>query len=82
MEMVETNQQVLTAAPRSAPVLIKEGLVNGRYQWQVELPIVVTYQAGSQTRSDSLLLTLLIVRVPKLESPNGVGIEQWVAQAN
>lgn len=80
IEMMESNQQVVTAAPRSAPIIIKEGLVQGRYQWQVELPIVVTYQAGSQTRADNLLLTLLIVRVPKLESPNGVGIEQWVAQ--
>lgn len=82
IEMVEANQQVVTAAPRSAPILISEGLQNGRYQWQVELPIVVTYQAGSQTRADNLLLTLLIVRVPKLESPNGVGIEQWVAVSN
>lgn len=82
IEMVEANQQVVTAAPRSAPILISEGLQNGRYQWQVELPIVVTYQAGSQNRADNLLLTLLIVRVPKLESPNGVGIEQWVAVPN
>ncbi len=80
IEMVEANQQVVTAAPRSAPILVSEGLVNGRYQWQIEMPIVVTYQAGSQTRADALLLTLLIVRVPKLESPNGVGIERWVAQ--
>jgi intracellular multiplication protein IcmL len=82
IEMVEAKQQVVTAAPRSAPILISEGLQNGRYQWQVEMPLVVTYQAGSQTRADNLLLTLLIVRVPKLESPNGVGIEQWVAIAN
>lgn len=80
IEMVEANQQVVTAAPRSAPILVSEGLVNGRYQWQIEMPIVVTYQAGSQTRADALLLTLLVVRVPKLESPNGVGIERWVAQ--
>lgn len=80
IEMVEHNQQVVTAAPASAPVLISEGLVKGRYQWQVDLPIVVSYQAGSATRADNLLLTLLIVRVPKLESPNGVGIEQWIAQ--
>ena len=80
IEMVGANQQVVTAAPRSAPILVSEGLVNGRYQWQIEMPIVVTYQAGSQTRADALLLTLLIVRVPKLESPNGVGIERWVAQ--
>ena len=41
--------------------------------------MVVTYQAGSKTRSDNLLVTVVVVRVPRLESPNGVGIEQWVA---
>ncbi len=80
LEMVQQNQQVVTAAPRSAPVLVSEGMSNGRYQWQVEIPMVITYQAGSQTRADNLIVTLLIVRVSKLESPNGVGIEQWVAQ--
>lgn len=80
MEMVEANQQVVTAAPRSAPVLISEGVANGRYQWQIEIPMVITYQAGSQRRADNLIVTLLIVRVSKLESPNGVGIEQWIAR--
>lgn len=82
MESVEANQQVVTAAPASAPVLISEGLVKGRYQWQVQLPMVITYQAGSQTRADNMIITLLIVRVSKLESPNGVGIEQWIAQGS
>ena len=80
MEMVEANQQVVTAAPSSAPVLVSEGVVNGRYQWQVEVPMIINYQAGSQTRAARIILTLLIVRVSKLESPNGVGIEQWVEQ--
>jgi len=79
IEMVETNQQVLTAAPQGAPVLQSEGLVMGRYQWVVQIPMVMTYSAGSKTRSDSLLVTLVIVRVPRLESPSGVGIEQWIA---
>lgn len=82
IEMVEANQQVVSASPTSAPVLVEEGLVNGRYQWQVQIPMVVTYQAGSATRSDHLLVSLTIVRVPKLESPNGVGIEQWIASPN
>ena len=80
MEMVEANQQVVTAAPSSAPVLVSEGIVNGRYQWQVEVPMIINYQAGSQVRAARIVLTLLIVRVSKLESPNGVGIEQWVEQ--
>lgn len=80
IEMVEANGQVVSAAPASAPILISEGVVNGRYQWQVQVPLVVTYQAGSSVRDDKMLVTLLLVRVPKLESPNGVGIEQWIAR--
>ncbi len=79
IEMVETNQQVVTAAPQGAPILEREGEINGRYQWVVQLPLIVTYQSGARTRSDSLLVTVVVVRVPRLESPNGVGIEQWIA---
>lgn len=80
IEMVEANQQVVTAAPAGAPVLEREGMVNGRYQWVVQIPMILSYQAGSRTRSDNWLVTLVVVRVPRLESPNGVGIEQWIAQ--
>lgn len=79
IEMVQENQQVVTAAPQGAPVLQSEGLIAGRYQWIVQLPLVLTYQSGGRTRSDSLLVTIVVVRVPRLESPNGVGIEQWIA---
>ncbi len=81
VEMVEANQQVVTAAPQGAPIIRSEGLVAGRYQWTIELPLVLTYQSGSKKRSDALLVTLVVVRVPRLESSNGVGIEQWVAVA-
>lgn len=81
IETVEANQQVVTAAPQGAPILESEGMVAGRYQWVIQMPMVVTYQSGAKTRTDSLLLTLVVVRVPRLESPNGVGIEQWIATA-
>ena len=81
IETVEANQQVVTAAPTGAPVIQSEGIVQGRYQWVVQLPMSMTYQAGAKTRTDNLLVTLVIVRVPRLESPNGVGIEQWIAGA-
>lgn len=79
IEMVEQNSQVVTAAPRGAPILQSEGVVSGQYQWVVQIPMVLTYQSGSKTRSDNLLITIVVVRVPRLESPNGVGIAQWVA---
>lgn len=79
IETVEANQQVITAAPSGAPIVESEGMYNGRYQWVIQLPLIVTYQSGSKTRSSRLLVTLVVVRVPRLESPNGIGIEQWIA---
>jgi intracellular multiplication protein IcmL len=79
IESIEANSQVISAAPRGAPVLQSEGVVNGQYQWIVQIPMVLSYQSGSKTRSDDWLVTLVLVRVPRLESPNGVGIAQWIA---
>lgn len=79
IEAVEANQQVVTSAPQGAPILESEGVVGGRYQWVIQIPMVLTYQSGSKTRTDNILVTVVIVRLPRLESPNGVGIEQWIA---
>jgi intracellular multiplication protein IcmL len=81
IEMVEANQQVVTAAPAGAPILDSEGLVAGRYQWVIQLPLVLTYQSGNRTKNDNLLVKVVVVRVPRLESPNGVGIEQWIGMS-
>jgi len=82
IERVEANQQVVTAAPQGAPVLKSEGLVAGRYQWIIEFPLVVTYQSGAKRDVSNLMVTVVVVRVPRLESPNGIGIEQWIAVQN
>ncbi len=79
VEMVEVNQQIITAAPRGAPVLQSESLVAGRYQWAVQIPLILTYRSGSKTNNTGLLVTVIVVRVPRLESSSGIGIEQWIA---
>lgn len=79
VEAVEANRQVISAAPRAAPTILSEGVMNGVYQWRVEMPMMITYQYGQQQRNVSMNIQLTVVRVPRLESPNGVGIEQWVA---
>lgn len=76
---VEANQQVITAVPSGAPILKSENLVGGRYQWVVQMPLTLSYQAGANRRTQNMLVTVVIVRVPRLESANGVGIDQWLA---
>jgi len=80
IESVEQNQQVVTAAPQRAPVIVQQGLVAGIYRWIVEVPLVVTYQSGTAQQSSNLNITLVVVRVSTLDNPSGVGIQQWVAR--
>lgn len=79
IDAVTQNRQVLTATPRGAPTLVSEGIVNGRYEWQIEVPMLISYEFGSGNQQTQITLRLLVVRVPQLENANGVGIEQWIA---
>ncbi len=79
IESIEANKQVITAIPRGAPILQSEGVVSGRYQWIIQIPMLLTFQSGSKTRTSQWMVTLVVVRVPRLESPSGVGIAQWVS---
>ncbi len=79
IDAITQNRQVLTATPRGAPTLVSEGIVNGRYEWQIEVPMLISYEYGSGSKQSQLTLRLLVVRVPQLENANGVGIEQWIA---
>ncbi len=80
MEGVEKAQQVVTSAPQKAPTIIQQGLANGIYRWVVQVPLVVTYQSGTAQQSDVLNVQLVVVRVSTLDSPSGVGIQQWIGR--
>lgn len=79
LEQVEQYQQVVTATATGAPVVVQEAVINGVYRWVVQMPLLVTYQSGSKRSDSNLMVTLVIVRVPTLETPNGIAIEQWIA---
>lgn len=77
---IEKNRQIVSAAPRATPTIVGEGLSNGQYVWQVEIPMMITTQLGAQKKDSASLIRLSIVRVPKSENPHGLGIQRWEAQ--
>jgi intracellular multiplication protein IcmL len=79
IDAMQAGKEVLTASPRNAPILVQEGMINGKYRWIVKLPLQVNYDSVSSSRKDNLNVTLVIERVPSLENPSGVGIEQWIS---
>ncbi len=66
--------------PTSAPVLINQGLVQGRYAWKLSMPLLVTYQSSERTVPQNLMVEIVVVRQPETEHPRGLGIAQLIAQ--
>lgn len=79
LETVITKKLVSTAVATGAPVLIKKGVLNGRYVWKVQLPVLVTYQSASTAIRSSYVITMMVSRVDVLRDPKGISITQFVA---
>lgn len=75
---VKAKKLVVSAVATHAPVILQKGVLNGRYSWRVQMPIWVTYQSASEFTQQSNVVTMLVTRISTLNSPQGIGIEQFV----
>lgn len=76
---VKAKKLVVSAVATGAPVILQQGMLSGVYAWRIQMPMLVTYQSASQFSRQSILVTMLVTRVSTLNSPQGIGIAQFVA---
>lgn len=81
IQSVRENRQVVSATPTSAPRVIAEGELGGRYAWKIEQDFVFTFYAGPRTQSQNVMISATIVRVPTSENPAGLGIHQLIQES-
>lgn len=75
LNQVISKNLAVNAVPTGIPVITREGPTpDGIYAWQVQLPLLVTYQSLSEVTKQNILLTMLIAEMPTIESPKGIGI--------
>ena len=76
------KQLVVSAVATGTPVITQEGVVDGRYSWNVQIPLLLSYQSSSETNfSQPVIVTMLITRVPVLNNPRGIAIAQFYASS-
>ncbi|MBS0286295.1 MAG: DotI/IcmL/TraM family protein [Proteobacteria bacterium] len=72
---VDRNKYVLSIVPTNAPNILKEKPTpDGNYSWQIQFPIMMTFQNVRETQKSEWIITMAIERVPLTDSPNGVAI--------
>ncbi len=80
IETVKQNNYIVGAAPRSAPQVVAEGVLEGRRYWKVRAPILVTFDNGTSPLTQNLMVTAYVVRVPETDNPFGLSIHSFAAK--
>lgn len=79
LETVTAKKLVASAVATGAPVILDQGVINGRYAWKVQMPLLVTYQSSTEQIQQSLVVTMVISRVPTVDMPRGIAIVSFVS---
>lgn len=78
LDAVKAKKLIVSAVATRAPIILQKGILNEKYAWRVQMPILVTYQSASEFSQQNNVVTMLITRVSTLNSPRGIGISQFV----
>ena len=78
LDAVKAKKLVVSGVATRAPVILQKGILNGRFSWRVQMPVLITYQSASEFSQQNSVVTMLITRVSTLNSPRGIGIAQFV----
>ncbi|QRN03148.1 type IV secretion protein DotI [Legionella sp. MW5194] len=78
LDAVQAKKLIVSAAAISPPTILRKGLVNDRFTWRVQIPILVTYQSVTEYTQQANMVSMLVTRVSTLNSPRGIGISQFV----
>jgi hypothetical protein len=90
MSSLQNNGMQLNGFVTEQPFLLNEGVVNGRYRWLFEVPVMVSFVPRGTTsysqekgiRTQRLMITLQLGRIPNSIIEHGIDIESWSVQDN
>ncbi len=75
-DQIQQRRLTVRAVALNKPVILQKGVLNGRFSWRIQMPILITYQSTGIEQQKSVI-TMLVNRISTLESYRGIGISQF-----
>lgn len=79
LEMVIAKKLVVSAVATGTPIILDQAVINGVYAWKVQIPLLVTYQSPNEQTQQSMIVTIIVSRVPTVDMPKGIAIVSFVS---
>lgn len=81
IERVRNEKLTVTSTPLEPPKILWQGVDLGVYKWQVQIALLVHYQAETgNTIEQKLMVTMMLRRTDAPISKNGIAIDQFIAK--
>jgi len=77
-ESVLKNKLILQVKPNGPGKILKQGIYQGKYAWQISLPLNFTYYGISETIPRKATVVVLVSMASKVEYTDGLAIEQLI----
>lgn len=78
LQAVDQRKINVSAVVSGAPVVVYQGMLDGRYAWKVQVPLLVTFVSASDRFQKNYMVTMVIVRVSTVQNQNGVAVAQFI----
>lgn len=78
---VKAKGLVVSATPTAEPPVLNTMVISGQRVWNIEIPMLVSFESVSERKVERMKVTLRVVRVDALENDRGLGIEQYLAES-
>lgn len=88
VKILESNRFYISGFTQSMPLLLNEGVVDGRFRWLYEVPVMITYLDRAATKgykeaqpvNQNMSLTIQVGRTSDLSAGKDVAIERWTGK--
>jgi intracellular multiplication protein IcmL len=74
LDAVVEKKLVISAVAQAAPVILEQGVSNGTYTWEVQMPMLVTYQSATQVSYQRITVKMSIQRSSTLNAGRGLAV--------
>lgn len=79
LALLKQKKAIMHAAPTSAPGITKSGLLKGVRTWEVEVPLLITYETSmGRVATNRIIAIVRVQRMPVTDYARGVAITQLV----
>jgi intracellular multiplication protein IcmL len=76
LQKLKDARLVGSAQPERAAVIVHASVIGDRMEWQIQFPLLVSYENENETHTEHLMVTAMVVRTSDTAHPDGVAIDQ------